>query len=355
MARLRVQEISFAAALAAVASCHGGSLQGGPGGHGGSSIMTGSGGITGMNCAAVPQSVNLPSSDLLILLDTSPSMNDAPVDGACDGGCGTGSKWEQTTAAINAVVAQTDRTINWGLGFFGDIGTSSCAVVGGPVVPVVQGASRAIAGAIAGRTSASGDLASVSPRLTRPAISEAADYFTAAPDSNRKMIVLVTDGVPGSPAVNSDDTMATAQAIQNAGTRGFPTFVVGVGINASTGPEDASLQEMALAGGVPRAGSPTYYPAASTSDLVTVLNTIVASASSCVFAVPPPPNSDVDRLHIGVSVDGTELPRDTTHANGWDFADAGGAFFQVYGPPCDALTREPAAHTVQVVFKCILL
>ena len=356
MARTHVEMIAFAAALAAVPACRGGSLQGsGADGGGGSTVLTGSGGATGMNCAAVTQPVVPAGLDVMILLDTSPSMNDSPLTGACAGGCGADSKWAQTTTAIESVVAQTDQTIDWGLTLLGDADPATCGAPGTLAWPVMPGAAGGIAAAINGRTSANGDLASARERLTRGAVNGTAEYFTSSAEANLKLIVLVTDGVPSclsdTAARDGNDTISTVDAIAYATEQGFSTFVVGVATGG--GPADEVLEHMALVSGVPPAGNRVYYPVASTSDLATVLNVVTGNAS-CLYTIPEPPNADVNRFNIGVIVDGNEIPHDQTHTNGWDYANYTETHVRVYGPSCDAVTNQPAEHQVAVAFKCLL-
>jgi hypothetical protein len=336
--------IAFAAALAAVPACLGGSLQG--------SGSDGGGGATGMNCASIRQPVVPAGLDVMILLDTSPSMNDSPLTGACAGGCGADSKWAQTTTAIRSVVGQTDQAISWGLALLGDSDAAGCGGSGTLAWPVMPGAAGGIASAINRRTSANGDLASAGERLTSGAVNGAAEYFTSSADANLKLIVLVTDGVPScmsdTAAPDGNDTASTVDAIAYATEHGFSTFVVGVATGG--GPADMVLAQMALVSGVPRAGNPVYYPVASTSDLVTVLNVVTGSAS-CLFTIPEPPNADVSRFNIGVIVDGNEIPHDQTHANGWDYANFTETHLRVHGPSCDAIMNSPAPQ-VAVAFKC---
>jgi hypothetical protein len=65
---------------------------------------------------------------------------------------------------------------------------------------------------------------------------------------------------------------------------------------------------------------------------VSVLQTLVGVAGTLHVPVPDPPNADTDRAHIGVVVNGTELKKDTTHTNGWDYTSTGMTAVQVYGP-----------------------
>ena len=72
-----------------------------------------------------------------------------------------------------------------------------------------------------------------------------------------------------------------------------------------------------------------------------------------MFPVPEPPNSDTDRNHIGVKVNGNEILQDTTHTNGWDYTSDAHTAVQIYGPNCDAI-EAGTVQSVQVVFKCIV-
>ena len=73
------------------------------------------------NCGQTSVSVMPLPPDILIVQDRSLSMTDDSNDKACAGGsingdgmCGAASKWAQTIAAINQVVAQTQAKVNWG-------------------------------------------------------------------------------------------------------------------------------------------------------------------------------------------------------------------------------------------------
>jgi hypothetical protein len=321
---------------------------------GGGAAQNGQGAITGMNCAAVDQPLNKLPPDILIVLDASGSMNEDANNQSCSGGCGANSKWALLTPALNMVVMQTQTDVNWGLKMFADT-DSTCGVSPNTVaVPIGANNAAAIANVIAQRTDANGGVTMGSRTPTRSAENAAVTYLNTVTASNPKFILLATDGQPNCPATGStdmDDSPGAVMSVANAQTAGFPTFVVG--ISAPAGAANDALNGMADAGGYPRAGTPRYYPVTSAAEFISVLRTLVTIAGTCTFPVPEPPNTDTDRAHIGVKINGAEIPRDPNHVNGWDYTSDAMTAVQVYGPNCDAIMAG-TAQSVQVVFKCII-
>jgi hypothetical protein len=74
----------------------------------------------------------------------------------------------------------------------------------------------------------------------------------------------------------------------------------------------------------------------------------------CRYQIPAPPCDYVDASHIGVRVNGFEIPRDTTHTNGWDYTDATFTQVDIAGPSCDALMNGTAT-SVTIVYRIILI
>jgi hypothetical protein len=369
---LRESVLAVAAALAA-AACEAQALD--PGGTGaagtnGTAGVTGSGGTTGFGgdlggiggvtgvgggqqCGAVPYSTQPIPPDILILLDASGSMNNDTADNACNNGCGATSKWAQAMPAINAVVAETQDSIRWGLKFFADT-DATCGVGNSVAVPVAIGNAGAIENALFGRTSANGGLTNGSRTPTRAAENAGEAYLVGLTDPSPKFLLLVTDGLPnctpGSSDTAADDSTGTVAAVTAAAAAGIPTMVVGVSTSGVPG-VDATLNDMAVAGGYARASSPAYYPASSTDQLTAALRALANAAPSCMFALPPAPNSYLDPYNIGVVVGGVSIPRDTSHANGWDYTGSGQTAIEIYGSLCDDI-KTGTVTSVQIVFHC---
>ena len=60
---------------------------------------------------------------------------------------------------------------------------------------------------------------------------------------------------------------------------------------------------------------------------------------------PPSPDD------VAVKIDGVKVPRDKTHAEGWDY-DADLANVVVYGQSCEQLKGAGATSNVQIIFGC---
>jgi hypothetical protein len=135
--------------------------------------------------------------------------------------------------------------------------------------------------------------------------------------------------------------------VANARAAGFPTFVIGIGVTMA----EATLNRLALQGGVPQAGAATaFYQVSDTAELVTALGTILGSVT-CVFDLPAPTDARETTDKIAVLVNGAVLPKDTNHASGWDYHGNDQKQIQIYGPTCDGLMAGKVA-SVAIQFVC---
>jgi hypothetical protein len=317
-------------------------------GNGGTSGGTGSGGVgvatDGPSCGVKTFGLTKVPPDLLIVQDRSGSMAMLPDGSNCsrrDATCTAMTKWPQITAAINQVVMQTEDTIRWGLKFFAD--DDLCGVNDGAAVPIADKNAAAIAAAIAGAMP-------LSSTPTRAGLVSAGAYLATLTDPNPKYVLLATDGLPncggqmGIFGSQGDDSAATIQAVTDIAAKGIPVFVVGIG---SIPDAQTTLTAMAVAGGEAQTADPKYYPVANTADLVTVLGTIGGMIGSCSFGlgtVPPDPTN------IAVTANGSKIPKDTTHTNGWDYG-TGQTSIQLFGQTCED-AKAGKLMDVQAIFGC---
>jgi hypothetical protein len=323
------------------------------GGPTGTAGGTGAGGApSGQFCAAFASDarpINRP--DALLLLDASGSINETPDGTVCDGGCGARSRWAEASAALNDLVAATETSVNWGLKLFPD-GGGACAVTGRLAVPIAAGSAAAISTAIASRTDTNGGLTRAGNTPTRLAEQTAASSLAALDGEGRKVIVLVTHGAPncGSGGQATDDSPATVEEIARTRAAGILTIVVG--ITPPGGPPDATLADMATAGGSARAAaSPAYTPLSAVGDLAGTLAALTVTAIECVYRLPQAPTSDPMERPIGVQVDGIDVARDRSHVSGWDYTDASFTAVRIFGPICSEI-QEGGHRTVTIGFYC---
>jgi hypothetical protein len=85
------------------------------------------------------------------------------------------------------------------------------------------------------------------------------------------------------------------------------------------------------------------------------LTTVASVANTCTFQIGPAPTSDgtTNLGWIEIWLDEKRIPRDLSHANGWDYSDATQQAITIHGAPCDAI-NSGAARLVAMTFRCLL-
>jgi hypothetical protein len=317
-----------------------GSISGGGNSHGSGDIGTGGSAMpptVDANCGQVNNPLKVVPPDVLIIQDKSGSMKNDDSDSSCKNGCGANSKWSQTTTALGQVVMNTQATVNWGLKFFAD-GADQCAVNPGVAVPVAANNASAISTAISKASPSS-----ATP--TRAAINASVTYMQTLTDTNPKYLLVATDGEPNCPSgcsgttctntPNVSEEMGTEQAVLDAVAAGFKVFVVGIG-NVSSAV--ATLNQMAINGGEAQSGATSYYAATDQAALEAALNAIVGKVASCQLNLPAKPQDPTNVVVEDVPTK-TQIPKDTSHANGWDFTDSTDTAIQLFGDACNNVTN----------------
>jgi hypothetical protein len=302
--------------------------------------------------------------DVLIVFDKSGSMNECVIglSGCVPDQPTPGSKYTQLTGALSNVLLNTQATVNWGLMLFPSDAECGAGSVGVPVGPGNAGAISALLGSRPpeGGTPTAGSL------------DAARGYMLGRGSSRPQYLLLATDGAPncgapvcqpplqpctlfdGSPGcddgfdcfpANDADEGSAIAACRAAAEAGVKVFVVGV-VGGFTPMDQGTLDQMAVAGGVPRPGAARrYYEIASATDLQAALMAITGQIFSCSYALDAAPP---DPAQVSVSVNGQPVPRDPQ--NGWDLApDLRSIVFS--GEACRSLQMQPSLD-LRATFGC---
>jgi len=187
---------------------------------------------------------------------------------------------------------------------------------------------------------------------------ENANAYQGLHDEERNnFVVLLTDGMPTCPVgagreVTQQDMDRALKAVQDLHAAGIDTFVIGLGEDLNNTNPDL-LNQMAIAGGRPRAGADKYYKANSLADLQQALQDISGTVIGCNLRLNQYPEypdwlwvffCDANKQNC------VAQKRDRTHVNGWDY-DSNTNQINFYGPLCDQL-RSGQVPAVQVLMGC---
>jgi hypothetical protein len=211
------------------------------------------------------------------------------------------------------------------------------------------------------------------PTLT--ALKRAYAYMQSVDVPGQRFVLLMTDGAPTThqpesgfpplviPESNikcgelTDIEAETLAAASAAAT--VKTFVIG-----SPGSEGASdfLSQLALNGGTPKspgcsvAAGDCHYQIGKDNfaqDLQAALDDIAGKLSECVFAIPDGQNADPDYVNVQLESNGvsTDVYKDTSHADGWDYTDDTHTKVELYGPSCTEF-KATAGAKVSIILGC---
>lgn len=313
---------------------------------GGGPAATGDAGSCG---TVIP--VHRGGSDVLVVLDRSCSMARSILGGetyASD----PNAKWNLALASLQTVLARYDARVRWGVVAFPTVG-EGCATPGGGVDPrtLVEPqplGAAAVVRALNGRGVAPFEVCGLRGQphdtpLAR-ALEVAATSRSFRDPTRAHHVLLVTDGIETCERSPLTALVRRTQALRGLGVL---TAVVGFGRNES--PEQ--LDAIAVAGGVPRSGTPRYHTASNAAALQTALDSIAGAAADCGFTLRDAP-ADPSRLRVVASGGGGTLsiPRDLTRNEGWDY-DGLTRTLTLYGSACAAL-RTAAYSNLNVTYDC---
>ncbi|MFO0750687.1 MAG: vWA domain-containing protein [Myxococcota bacterium] len=266
-------------------------------------------------------------------------------------------KWLQTQAAVEVALARYDAVIRFGLLMYPQV-AGQCSVVAQPDVPLAYHTGALIA-----------DVARASDTLrgtpTGAALRAAGVLLRSdAPDADRRVVVLATDGQPTCPAdcssctgddegdcvdgvcgqCGDDYACARAEALDAAGDladSGIPTYVVG--IEGSSEAADV-LDAIARMGGtaLPTGdGGPAYYATQNGDEVAQALMRIALGVDGCSAPLAP---FDGPFVRMDVSIDGQPVAADPH--DGYGLTDGG---LRLFGASCLAAVGQ---RSVTVTWWC---
>lgn len=275
--------------------------------------------------------------NFMVVLDRSCSM-DKPL-------ANNKTKWEVAVGALHTLLADHPADLRWGMTLFPDTSGESCGQDAIPF-PVADGQAAAIDAMLQNALAETDPLfPKQGPCVTNidTAIQQAGTDPGLADATRGRFVMLISDGSQSSCNLGGGDA-GTLQEITDLHAAGVTTYVVGFGSSV----DDDMLNQFAVAGGAPRPGATKFFRAESANQLATVFQTITGAVASCDYVVDPAP-PDVDLTYV--FFENTELvPRDPTHAEGWDF-DPATSKITLYGTACTRV-QDRTVDDVDVVFGC---
>ncbi|MGZ3453170.1 MAG: vWA domain-containing protein, partial [Polyangiales bacterium] len=322
-------------------------------------------------CLTTQTAAKSTPADLLFQLDVSGSMN-CPASDSSSASCAASasSRWSvfrtELKKALSALPDHNSAGVMHyptGTGLFS--GDPTGCVPGKPDVPLgLLSSTRAtIAAALDGRTPAGGT-------PTHDAVKVALAALAATKSDGNRFLVLATDGnatfcsgcdISCNSAALATDSEAMIKEVEDAAKAGVRTFVIGV--PGSQGFRTV-LSRMAEAGGTKAkadcsSAGPSYchWDMTTTTDFGAALKDVLAkiggAALSCEYPLPPKDGSfDPTKVNVRLATGGstTDLPRDPSHKDGWDYSADGNTVI-LYGPACEQ-AKSASDGSVTLLFGC---
>lgn len=305
-------------------------------------------GIDAGPCMPRPLPLDPAVPTVMFVVDRSGSMLE-DLDGNMDGGT---TRWTVLETSLRSVLPPLDTQIAMGALMYPVRGLSCSAPMSVDLSPAVGNASRLLG------------LFGVSMPLggtpTSDALTVAATHLrNLRTATSARAVILATDGAPNcnpqlqnftctctSPAVSNpncdapthclDDTR-TVRTLQTFFGSGLPTYVIGLGSQLNQ--FATTLDAMAVAGGVPRAGMPRYYSVANQAQLTDAFTRITSQLTRCTFLLNGLGPNDT----FGVEVGGAPVPEGP---NGWEWVDQANGELSLKGTACDAAAMGAKARVL---------
>lgn len=290
---------------------------------------------------------------ILLVIDKSGSMNADDSGGQ--------RKWDAARNALSGVVQSLEHQIEFGLMLYpnGDAENDVCREgnLREPVQPTNAGD---IINVLNNTEPGGGTPTAVTLGEARAALDNLGEGNGSA-----RAVILATDGGPNCNESldgntcrcvstnpqdcidfpgNCLDDSNTIGAAASLNAAGYPVFVVG--IDGSEAFSDV-LNSLATAGGTAQAGASAFYGVDDQGQLEQALEDIAIRVGVCRFDLP----TNFQATDATVTVNGTEVARDTGRINGWDQVDPN--TIELFGVPCNEAVNGGAGATVVVIRVCV--
>ncbi len=217
--------------------------------------------------AARPAAADLCTSNIMIVLDRSCSMQDPPKAG------GAQSKWTLAGLALQKLTTKYMGKLNFGLIMFPDQTNVACAQDGPIYVNVGPNHEADVVNAVMGVMPTGPCVTDIKPAFDQVSTDPAfmGKYMGDAP---RSFVLFISDGMQ----TCGGNVMAIAQSVQTLFNNGYDSYIVGFGGAV----DPAALDSFAQVGGVPRMGDGggSYYQADDADALDAALDAIAGSVLS---------------------------------------------------------------------------
>lgn len=322
-------------------------------------------------CLTTSTAAKATPANLLFQLDVSGSMNCPPTDGvSASCAASASSRWSifrtELKKALSALPDHNSAGLMHyptGTGTFSSDPTGCVPSTSDVGLGLLSATRSKIGTSLDGRTPAGGT-------PTHDAVKTALAALSAAKAEGNKFLVLATDGnatfctgcdISCNSAALATDSEAMIKEVEDAAKAGVRTFVIGV--PGSSGFRTV-LSRMAEAGGTKaKPGCSNTGPEYCHWDMTTatdfgsalkaVLAAIGGAALSCEYTLPPKDGSfDPTKVNVRLSSGSstTDLPRDASRKDGWDYSDDGKSVI-LYGSACDQ-AKATSDGSVTLLFGC---
>jgi hypothetical protein len=225
------------------------------------------------------------SSNLLITLDRSCSMQDAPNGQTV--GPNNPSKWTIAGTVIQNLTTTYSAKLRFGLIMFPDQTGQNCVQDGAIYVNVGDNKGPMVASTIMGTQPTGPCVTPIDTAVTQVAMDP--EYMAQSPQPGRRgFVLLLTDGMQAGCGTVTQKNAEIMQTISRLYSHGYATYVVGFGGQV----DGAALDSFAMAGGVPNSGTPKYYKADTAAQLDAAIQAIAGRIGGDEFSCAGTPCPD---------------------------------------------------------------